>query len=253
MSQHFVASNETTSEQNQGKRSRRLFLRSSAVGAGLVVPASLLVACSTSGTTSSSTTSTTSNTHQTSKTITTAQQSSYTTLALHSVLDSKAAFTEIQSDEQAHVTFLKDALTKAGATVRDQPTFKGLKQTDLTTFAALSQTLEDVGVGTYLMAAPLLTQKGYLASVSSILSVEARHAGFLNALTGKALSSNGAFDKPLTQSEIVTAISPYISSLNGGTDPSATLKTDEDVLNFALLVEYLQVDLYSSNVTTLFK
>src|SRR5258708_5348579 len=64
MSQHFVASNETTSEQNQGKRSRRLFLRSSAVGAGLVVPASLLVACSTSGTTSSSTTSTTSNTHQ---------------------------------------------------------------------------------------------------------------------------------------------------------------------------------------------
>src|SRR5258708_14628165 len=77
MSQHFVASNETTSEQNQGKRSRRLFLRSSAVRAGLVVPPSRPGACSTPHTTSKPPTPTNSHQHTTRQHITSAHQVRY--------------------------------------------------------------------------------------------------------------------------------------------------------------------------------
>lgn len=166
--------------------------------------------------------------------------------------DNKAAFTEIMNDETAHVTFLQAALTKAGATPRPKPTFKGLQQTDVTAFAGVSQALENVGVGAYLMAAPAIANKAYLAAAGSILTIEARHAGFLDVLLGKPISANGAFDKPMTQADIVTAASPFISSLNGGPDPSAALKNDADILNFALLLEFLEAEFYTTNVPTLF-
>jgi hypothetical protein len=256
MSKHFIATSENTSEEvlisarELQKGSRRVFLRNSAIGASIVVPAGLLAACSSTSNTITTAakitpTSTTSDTTSTS--------GSYTTLALQSIADSKAAFTEIMTDESQHVTFLKDALTKAGATPRAQPTFKGLQQTDINGFASMSQTLENVGVGAYLMATPAISSKDNLAAVASILTIEARHAGYLNALLGKPLSANGAFDKPMSQADIVTTITPYISSLNGGPDPSAELKSDANILNFALLLEYLEAEFYSSNVTTLFK
>jgi len=256
MAKHFITTSKNASEEalisshKLQKGSRRVFLRNSAIGAGLVVPAGLLAACGSASTT----TTTAAKIPPTSTASTTANTGgSYTTLALQSVADSKAAFTEIMTDETQHVTFLKAALTKAGATPRAQPTFKGLQQTSVDGFASMAQTFENVGVGAYLMAAPALASKDNLAAAGSILTIEARHAGYLNALLGKPLSANGAFDKPMTQTDIVTTVTPYISSLNGGPDPSAALKSDADILNFALLLEYLEAEFYSSNVTTLFK
>ncbi|MBE3564284.1 MAG: ferritin-like domain-containing protein [Thermogemmatispora sp.] len=124
---------------------------------------------------------------------------------------------------------------------------------DVQAFAQLAQTFENVGVGAYLMAAPAIATKAYLAAAGSILTVEARHAGFLDALLNKPLSPNGAFDKPLSQAEIVNAVSPFIASLNGGTDPSASLKNDAAILNFALLLEFLEAEFYNVNVPKFFK
>ena len=225
--------------------SRRTFLRGSLVGAAVVVPAGLLAACGSSSPASGSTSSgggggtavATSGTQQT------------TQLALKSVADSKQAFNEIMNDESQHVTFLQSALKSAA---RPKPTFKNLTQADLQSFANLSQTLENIGVGAYLMAAPAVQDKTILAAAGSILTIEARHAGFLNALLQKPLSANGAFDKPLTQAAIVSAATPFIASLNGGSDPSASLKNDTDILNFALLLEFLEAEFYSTNVPTLF-
>ena len=157
------------------------------------------------------------------------------------------------NDETAHVTFLQGALRKAGVPVRPKPTFKGLAQADINSFASLSQVFENVGVGAYLMAAPAITTKAYLAAAGSILTIEARHAGFLDVLLGKPVSANGAFDKPIMQADIVKDVSPFIASLNGGQDPSASLKNDADILNFALLLEYLEAEFYTTNVPTLFK
>ncbi len=84
------------------------------------------------------------------------------------------------------------------------------------------------------------------------MTIEARHAGFVDVLLGQPISENGAFDKPLTQAEIVNAVSPFISSLNGGSNPSDPLTNDAQIFNFALLLEYLEAEFYTINVPKLF-
>jgi hypothetical protein len=156
-----------------------------------------------------------------------------------------AAFQEIQNDENQHVAFLKSTLDSAA---RPQPTFKGLEQADVASFENLSRTFENVGVGAYLLGASAISDKKTLLAAATILTVEARHAGFLDFLTGMALSPSGAFDKALTQAQVVTAVSPFIASLNGGSDPAGKLANDTDILNFALLLEYLEANYYNINV-----
>lgn len=248
MSNQFIPANDQDGEKRvhklsdlmQSSASRRTFLRRSIVGATIAAPIGLLAACGGQ----------TPNTGSPGSTATSSQTTP--ALALMSLSDNKAAFTEIMSDENAHVTFLQGALTKAGATPRPKPTFTGLQQTDVNAFANLSQVFENVGVGAYLMAAPAITSKAYLAAAGSILTIEARHAGFLDVLLKMPISANGAFDKPLSQADIVKDVSPFITSLNGGGDPSAPLKNDVDILNFALLLEFLEAEFYNLNVPKLF-
>lgn len=172
-----------------------------------------------------------------------------TLASLKAVGDNKAAFQEIQSDENAHVTFLTGALKSAA---RPKPTFQNLAQSDISSFAMVSKALENVGVGAYLMAAPAVSSKDILAAAGSILTIEARHAGFLDVLLGAPISANGAFDKPMTQADIVAAATPFIANLNGGPDPSKPLTNDVDILNFALLLEYLEAEFYNTNVPKFF-
>ncbi len=161
-------------------------------------------------------------------------------------LAAATAFEEIKRDENAHVTYLKQAL---GSAARPKPTFQKLRQSDAHAFVELARTFENIGVGAYLMAAPAIGNKSILAAAGSILTIEARHAGYLNAFTGQQLSMNGAFDKPMSQADIVKAASPFIKSLNKGSDPSKPLKSDVDILNFALLLEYLEAEFYNLNVS----
>lgn len=160
-------------------------------------------------------------------------------------LSASSAFREIMVDEDAHVSFLMQTL---GSSARPKPTFKDLTQSSADSFVKLAQVFENIGVGAYLLAAPVISNKGYLAAAGSILTIEARHAGYLNALLGKPLSTNGAFDTPIPQAQIVTAVLPFISSLNGGPDPSKPLANDTDILNFALFLEYFEASFYDINV-----
>lgn len=201
--------------------SRRRFLSGSLLGAAAIAPASLLIANPVSAATLS-----------------------------QRVLSVGQAFIEIQRDENAHVVAIKQAL---GSAARHKPTFKKLKQSDKDDFVKLSQVFENVGVGAYLMAAPAISSKSILAAAGSILTIEARHAGYLNSLLNLQLSTNGAFDKPLSQEQIVEDVSPFIQSLNRGPDPSKPLKNDTDILNFALLLEYLEAEFYNDNVPMFYK
>ena len=206
----------------RGTASRRSFLTRSVASAGIIAPAAALLVTQTANAAANSVSS----------------------------LKVGSAFHEIQKDEDAHVSFLEKAL---GTAARPKPSFKNLKQQHLANFVKLSQVFENVGVGAYLMAAPALSDKGNLAAAGSILAIEARHAGYLNALVGKPLSTNGAFDKPISQDQIVKDVMPFIDSLNGGSDPSKPLQNDIDILNFALLLEYLEATFYDTNVPLFYR
>jgi hypothetical protein len=163
-------------------------------------------------------------------------------------------FQAIQAHENAHVAFLVSAL---GALARPKPSFVNLTQPNLVTFAQTSRALENTGVGAYLGAAPIIFNKDYLAAAGSILTIEARHSGYINVLLNEIMTDNVDgkvvnFDVPLTVDQVVALAGPLITSLNGGpplsfsTTPSA--KNDVDILNFALALEYLEAEFYNINV-----
>jgi len=56
----------------------------------------------------------------------------------------------------------------------------------------------------------------------------------------------------LSQLAIVRSIVPFVDSLRGGLDPASELSDDGALLNFALLLEYLESDFYNQNVSTYF-
>jgi ferritin-like protein len=164
----------------------------------------------------------------------------------------KNAFREIMDHEAKHVSFFQAALKKAGAPVRPKPTFKGLAQPNQSDFIAMSGILENTGVAAFLLAMPAISDKDYLTAAESIVTIEARHAGFVNGLLAKPLSES-AFDKPISHAQLIKAVSPFIESLNGGPDPAAALDNDTVILNFALLLEHLEAEFYRINVPNLFK
>ena len=110
----------------------------------------------------------------------------------------KAAFLDIQQDENDHVTYLINTINaiSAGA-ARPRPTFDKALLTvpNEATLWTIADALENTGPGAYLYAAPFITAgAGYVQAAASIAIVEGRHAGFLNILTGK----NAVLTSPLT-------------------------------------------------------
>lgn len=167
-------------------------------------------------------------------------------------------FNEIRVDEDNHVPFVINAITSFGGTPRPKPTFQNLPQTSLFPFIVAAYVFENTGVGAYQSAAPLISNPTVLAMAAKIAFVEALHSGYLNALVNQPLvpggPGNNSFSQPLPVPEIVRRATPYIASLNGGPDPATEISTtpsaanDIAILNFALLLEYLEREFYDINV-----
>ena len=170
-------------------------------------------------------------------------------------------FESIRQHENDHVAFLVEAL---GASARPMPTFQNLEQATFQAFVQIAQTLENTGVAAYLGAAPAIDSAEILAAAGSIMTVEARHAGYLNAyvadpITGNAVDedANPSFETPLTAAEVVAGAGGFIADLNGGppVDYAATPSPANDVaiLNYALALEYLEAEFYNVNVPKFYK
>ncbi|KAK1222569.1 hypothetical protein PQX77_014583 [Marasmius sp. AFHP31] len=119
-------------------------------------------------------------------------------------------FQVIQSDEATHSTVLQAGLAAVGETPVTSCKFNfDSALTDVTTMAAIGRVVENVGVGAYLGAAPLVTDPVILQAAGSILTVEARHQTVQNLLSGGGTSVPAAFDIALAPSEVLAIAAPF--------------------------------------------
>ena len=108
----------------------------------------------------------------------------------------------VRGHERAHVAFLRNAL---GSKARKRPTFDfGNATRDPDAFTQAAVALEDLAVAAYNGQATNLT-KGALASAAKIVSVEARHAGWIRAIAGKNPAPN-ATEVPKTAAQATEAV-----------------------------------------------
>jgi rubrerythrin len=117
----------------------------------------------------------------------------------------------IQADEQQHVSGLTAALRQGGYTPVGAakkyhlPAVFGNKQSFLK-FAAV---LESTGVHAYLGQAGLIKTPSILLTAASIVTVEARHTGAINALLGQN-PTEGAFDQGYNKQKVLSIAGPLI-------------------------------------------
>lgn len=170
-------------------------------------------------------------------------------------------FQLILKHENAHLPAVIQRIQALGGTPRPKPTFKNLLQPNVVAFASLSQVFENVGTGAGFAAGPAIFSKQVLAFAVSINTIEARHAGYLNSLfddsqTASVFGQDQDFETPLTPDDVMQLAAPYIASLNGGPaptySPTPSRNNDIAVLNFALLIEYLENEFYNLNVPKFF-
>ena len=121
-------------------------------------------------------------------------------------------FGEIGQHESAHVALLSSVLGPAAVKAPKFDFTAGGKYPDVfsnfQTFSTLSSTIEDTGVAAFKGQLGNLAGTTVLATALQIHSVEARHAGSVRVLVGKP-GSDGAFDKPMTKSEVLEAVKPF--------------------------------------------
>jgi Ferritin-like domain len=113
------------------------------------------------------------------------------------------------AEEQEHVVALHKVAMSLG-TPAAKPVGK-FPLKDAASVTQLAATVENLGAAAYLGQAGNIKSKEILAAALSIHTVEARHAATLNAVLGKDITPDGAFAKPASMSEVLTAVKPFIA------------------------------------------
>jgi len=148
------------------------------------------------------------------------------------------ALLKIRTDENNHVNFLREALTKAGATPIAVPAvsqfdFTGGKGsgtgpfagvfTDAGLFLAVAQSLEDTGVRAYKGGAPYLASNDdILTAALNIHSVEARHAARLRTMRRGGLMNTAPAGTAAGSNPSSSPKSWVSGTDNGGASPAQT-------------------------------
>lgn len=147
-----------------------------------------------------------------------------------------AALATIGAHETAHVAYLQAAITAAGGTPVDEPTFDFTAQGNFTAvfsnydlFLAVAQTFEDTGVRAYKgQAGALASNNDVLTVALNIHSVEARHAAHIRRMRKARgadvmpwiIGKESGIDSPAVQpsyngEEVTTQATIEIVGING--------------------------------------
>jgi hypothetical protein len=116
----------------------------------------------------------------------------------------------IGEHEAAHVTTLTDVITQLGGEPVAAAQYD-FGVTDAASFLATAATLENVGVAAYDGAGAAIESPELLTAAGSIVAVEARHAAYLNLITGTS-PFPAAVETPMTPDEVLEAAGPFIVS-----------------------------------------
>jgi hypothetical protein len=118
-------------------------------------------------------------------------------------------FGAIRDHEMAHV----DTITKVIQDLGGKPVAEAkydFGYTDLAGFVGVAKALENTGVGAYQGAAQFLIDEDELLTAAlTIHGVEARHAAYLNGLTGESPFPD-AVNPTLTPDEVLAIAGPFI-------------------------------------------
>jgi Ferritin-like domain len=194
--------------------------------------------------------------------------------------ENKNIFFEILQDEENHVTQLSIQSDFVVNTSPAIPTFKNLVQKTPQQFVQTAAFIENGGVGSYLQGLAAISPQGhqdYFGIAAGITAVEAQHTGFLNALLNQAIAptaqaneNNPGIATPIPPQTIIDAIMGLgvIDSLNGfapwftpyNTSFDATNANpqmaddmnDQHIINFSLVLEFLEVAFYRQNIEAFF-
>lgn len=133
--------------------------------------------------------------------------------------------TALRIDEIKHVLFLRSAL---GSAAVKKPAINldalGYGFASVNSWLMLARQFEDVGLSAYLGAAPLISNKTYLAAAGAILGTEAQHSGSIRTVciqNGVDSAAVDGMDMPPTPK------TPYDVASNGLSIP----RTPSQVLN----------------------
>jgi hypothetical protein len=170
-------------------------------------------------------------------------------------------FQEILADESAHVQILQALLNDPDNHLpkRPVPHFRNLAQHSVEAFIQAAAAFENTGAGTYSGALFAIQQtQEYFPVAAGLATVEARHAGYINALLNQPLVPDFfPVDTPIAQSVALSHVDPFIANLNGGMVPSFDPNQASDANNFAiedflLLLEMVETAFYQVNVAKFF-
>jgi len=114
---------------------------------------------------------------------------------------------EVGAHEVAHVDVLTQVITDLGGEPVAAAEYD-FGVTDSLSFLNTAAVLENVGVSAYDGAAQFIENADLLTAAGSIVAVEARHASYLNLITG-ASPFPASFETPLTPDEVLEAAGPF--------------------------------------------
>jgi hypothetical protein len=115
---------------------------------------------------------------------------------------------QIGEHEAAHVETLTSVISDLGGEPVERAEYD-FGVTDPQGFLETAAVFENLGVSAYDGAGQFLTDPGLLTAAGTIVAVEARHASYLNLVTG-TLPFPAAFEEPLSPEEVLEAATPFI-------------------------------------------
>jgi hypothetical protein len=114
----------------------------------------------------------------------------------------------IGGHEQAHVDTLTSVIADLGGEPVAEATYD-FGYSDAATFLATAAALENTGVMAYDGAGQYLKNRDLVTAAGSIVAIEARHAAYLNLITGVDPAAE-AFEQAKSPAEILEIAGPFI-------------------------------------------